>query len=193
MRSPRTVIATLVATLIATLGLVPCALPAHADEAPQPLSARAWVNLRVVGRFDAYAEVCTKHMDGAGGAWERALAGIRETVEYITTEQLSTTRYAALDKTTLPAATAAERLRSADRARAALESRLESQDPFNNCPRFLRNAQGFGDDDLRPIVKEALAGYQAMLAAAGGVTAPSAPRSRPAPRHSPRADRVPPR
>lgn len=157
--------------VFATLALAYCAISAHAEDLAQPLSARDWVERRVMGRFDAYAEVCTRHMAGAGGAWERALAGINDTVERVTAGQLATRRFAALAKATVPAAAVAQRLRDADGAQAALKARLESQAPFDNCPRFLRNAQDFGDNDLKPIVQEALAGFQSMLA-------PASPRRR---------------
>jgi hypothetical protein len=157
------------------------ALPAHSDEPPQPLAAKEWVTLRAMSRFGAYGDVCRKHMPGMEGAWERALAGINETVDRLTAEQLGTPRFSGLDRESVPAARAAELRRGIDSARSKLTTRLEGKDPYDHCPRFLRNAQDFDDNALRPIVKDALAAFQSLFKPAP-TTAPSAPRSRPAPR-----------
>jgi hypothetical protein len=152
--------------LLAALAIALCALPARAAEPPQPLTAKEWVMRRTMSRFGTYAEVCKRHMPGMGGAWDRALAGIGDTVGRLTDQQLATARFAALGAASLPVATAAPRLLAVEKASAALAHRLEARDPYAHCPPFLRNAQDVDDEALRPIVIEALSGFQAMLAGA---------------------------
>ena len=152
--------------VLAAFWLVLCALPVRSEEVPQPLSAREWVAIRAMSRISAYAEVCTKHMPGGKVTWDRALANISATVDRVTNEQLATPRFAGLERDSVPAATAAELRRGVEKARSELKTRIEMQDPDANCPKFLRNAQGFDDAAMRPIVVDALAGFRAMLAVA---------------------------
>jgi hypothetical protein len=149
--------------VLAALVSVLWALPVRTEELTRPLTAVEWVTLGTMSRFGAYAEVCTRHMPGGRVTWERALANISATVDRLTGEQLATARFAGIDEESLPAASSAELRHSIDGARSKLATRLATQDPDINCPQFLRNAQGFDDDALRPIVIDALAGFKAML------------------------------
>ena len=150
-------------SVIAALGFMLWALPALSEEVAQPLTASEWVARRAMSRFSAYGEVCKLHMPGMTGAWERALANISDTVNRLTAEQLATSRFAELDKQSVPAARSAQLRRGIDGAQDKLKARLENQDPDATCPKFLRNAQGFDDDSIRPVVVDALAGFRALL------------------------------
>jgi len=153
--------------LVAALVAAAWAPSAQSGEPARPLTAREWVSLRAMNRFATYAGVCKPQMPGMDGAWDRALAGISTTIDRLTDQQLATPRFAGLGKASVPAAGYDSLLRRVDKARGELKKRLASQDPYDNCPRFLRNAQGFGDDDLRPIVIDALAGFRTLPKAAG--------------------------
>jgi hypothetical protein len=151
--------------LVAAFAVAPWAPPARPGELARPLTAREWVALRAMSRFATYAEVCKPQMPGMDGAWDRALAGISTTIDRVIDQQLATQRFAGLGKVSVPAASYGNLLRGVDKARGELKKRLESQDPYDNCPKFLRNAQGFGDSDLGPIVIDALAGFRTLLKA----------------------------
>jgi len=147
----------------AALGLLLAAIPAHSQGLGQSLAARDWVARSTMSRFSAYAEVCKPHMPGMTGAWERALANIRAAVERVAAQQLATSQFTGLDKESLPAARSVELRRGVDKAQGTLTAWLENQDPDGACPKFLRSAQGFDDESIRPIVIDALVGFRAML------------------------------
>jgi len=153
-------------SIFAALLLASSALPVRSDEPPQPLTAREWVTLRAMSRMGAYAEVCAQRMQDTRPAWERALASIRATVTRVTEQQLATRRFAGLDTVSVAAGRSAELRNGVEAARTKLVARLETQDPDAHCLQYLRNAQGFDDEALKPIVVDALASFRAVFPAA---------------------------